>query len=104
MPNHYGYESSKTIDLDFYLVVKRERGGMRRPTVKAVAGYPSMNRDERAINLKIKLPLALFETPSLSASIVVAEPEQAVHIEATALAAAVRQVTGLDVDIKVVEP
>jgi hypothetical protein len=104
MPKHYGYELSKTLDLDFYLVIKRERGGMQRPTVRAVAGYPSLHRDERAINLKMSLPLALFETPSLSASITVEHPEQAVHIDASAVSEAVRQVTGLDVDIRVVGP
>lgn len=103
MSKHYGYESriDKALCLDFWLII----GRANRPSVRAVADYPSsLARNERAINLKIQLPLALFETPSISASIKVEQPAQAVTIDATAIAEAVRGVIGMDVDISVVEP
>lgn len=102
---HYGFESrdKKTLELDFWLTIGRGSGQEynRRPSVKASASYPSLSRNERAINLKMSLPLALFETPSLSASIKVDEPTQAIHIDADAVAEAVRGVIGMDVDIQV---
>lgn len=108
MSTRFGYESragGKTVlILDFWLTVARGQGGSDRPGVRVSAGYPNLSRNERAINLKMELPAALFETPSLSASIKVEHPDQAVHIDATAIAEAVRQVVGMDIDISVVEP
>lgn len=105
---HYGYEDNgtKTLELDFWLTIGRGSSSQwsRKPSVKASAAYPNLARNERAINLKMSLPLALFETPSLSASIKVDQPAQAVHIDAEAVAEAVRSVIGMDVQISVVEP
>ena len=75
-----------------------------RPTVKVTAGYPALARNERAMNLKISLPLALFEAPSLTASIKVDHPSQTIQIDTDAIAEAVRGAVGMDVDIQVVEP
>ena len=49
----------------------------------------------------MELPLALFETPVIKASIKIDEPEQAISIDATSIAEAVRQCIGMDVDITV---
>ncbi len=106
MSRVFGYESRANgrhvMCLDFWLTVARGQGGSDRPGVRVTAGYPALSRNERAINLKIELPIALFETPSLSASIKVEHPDQAVHIDSTAIAEAVRQVVGMDIDISVV--
>lgn len=108
MMRHYGHETHALPDkptmmvLDFWLTVARQPNG--KPSVKVSAGYPALARNERTINLKMQLPLALFETPSLSASIVVEHPTQAIVIDATAVAEAVRQVVGMDVDITVGQP
>lgn len=106
MSARFGYEShhSKTLDLDFWLTVGRGLNGSDRPSIKVSAGYPKLARNERAINLKVKLPLALFETPSLTASIIVEHPEQAVTIDTKAIAEAVRGCIGMDVSIAVAEP
>ena len=56
------------------------------------------------MNLKISLPLALFEAPSLTASIKVDHPSQTIQIDTDAIAEAVRGAVGMDVDIQVVEP
>lgn len=106
MSARFGHESrnSKSLDLDFWLTVGRGTGNSDRPSVKISAGYPNLARNERAINLKVKLPLALFETPSLTASIIVEHPEQAVTIDTTAVAEAVRGCIGMDVSVAVAEP
>lgn len=91
--------------LDFWLTIGRGTGSPynRRPSVKATAAYPKLDRNERAINIKMKLPLALFELPSLTASINVDSPAQAVTIDASTIAEAVRGAIGMDVDIIVNE-
>lgn len=105
MTRTYGYESrgsgKHVMLLDFWLTIGRGQGNSDRPSVKATAGYPSLARNERAINLKVELPIALFEAPSLTASITVDSPTQAVTINAETVAEAVRQAIGMDVDIRV---
>jgi hypothetical protein len=105
MGTRFGFErsSDKTLNMDFWLTIGRGRAG-GTPSIKVSANYPNLSRNERAINLKMSLPLALFETPSLSATIKVDAPTQAVHIDAETVAEAVRQAIGMDVDIQVVEP
>lgn len=104
--HHYGYETrasgTPTMHLDFWMTIGRHDNG--KPSVKVTAGYPALARAERAINLKMALPIALFETPSLSASIKVELPQQAITIDTSAVAEAMRQVVGMDVDISVVDP
>lgn len=75
---YWGYESrangKHVLLLDFWLTIGRGEGYSARPSVRATAGYPSLGRNERAINLKMEVPIALFEAPSLSASITVESP------------------------------
>lgn len=108
MSGRFGHESGafgkRVVLLDFWLTVARGKGGSDRPSVRVTASFPALARDERTINLKIELPVALFETPSLSASIKVEHPTQAVTIDATAIAEAVRGAIGMDVDIAVQTP
>lgn len=110
---HYGCEQSADskgparIALDFWLIVKRgEKGGYGRkfPGVRVSADQPKLDREERAINLKLTLPIALFETPSITATINVEAPAERVEIDVPALAESVRQAIGMDVQIEVVEP
>lgn len=110
---HYGHEhkadSSKParIALDFWLIVKRgEKNGYGRkhPKVRVSADAPKMDREERAINLVMSLPIALFETPSITATINVESPRETVEIDVPALTESVRQAIGMDVHIAVREP
>jgi len=104
---HYGHEDRqrKTMELDFWLTIGHSATPYgKRPSVKVTAGYPALARNERAINLKMSLPMALFETPSLAATIKVEQPTQAIEINADAVAEAVRSVVGMDVVIEVKEP
>lgn len=102
----FGHESrtEKKLLLDFWLTIGRGTNGGVHPSVKVSAGYPNLSRNERAINLKIGLPTALFETPSISASINVDAPAQTVQIDASAVAEAVRTAIGMDVDVRLVVP
>lgn len=106
MSKHYGHVDGTHVVLDFWLTIDSGSGPQhsRRPHVKASAGEPDIRRNERAINLKMKLPRALFETPSIVATINVEEPMPAIHIDAEAAAAAVKKAIGMDVHIAVVEP
>lgn len=103
---HYGHEPYQkgVMELDFWLTIARGGTMHRRPSVKVSASYPNLARNERAMRLKMSLPLALFETPALSASITVEEPTQAIQIDATAIAEAVQTCIGMDVDVQVVVP
>lgn len=105
MMKFWGHESrangKHVLLLDFWLTIGRGAGPAGRPNVKATAGYPTLARNERAINIKMELPIALFEAPSLSASIKVDSPAQAVTINAETVAEAVRQAIGMDVDIQI---
>lgn len=106
----YGHEDAGVIALDFWLIVTRgepKRGwpGHRyAPSARVVANEPSLGRNERAIKLAINLPVAIFETPSLRASINIEKPNEAVSIDVAGVAEAVRSAIGMDVDIRVVEP
>lgn len=109
---HYGQELRKDssgparLEMDFWLIVKRGPRGAwpSRPGARITAGQPNLSRDERAINLKMTLPVALFETPSITAKINVEAPAERVEIDVPALTESVRQAIGMDVDISVVEP
>lgn len=102
MAARFGHESGRLLFLDFWLTVGRSETYSERPAVRVTASYPKLARNERTINLKMELPLVLFETPSLSATITVDAPAQAVQIDAMAAVEAVRQAIGMDVDIRVV--
>lgn len=113
MSRHYGCEhradakSPARIELDFWLIVKRgpRNGGWpSRPGVRVTADEPNLSRDERAVNLKMTLPVALFETPSITAKINVETPAERVEIDVPALTESVKQALGMDVEISVVEP
>ena len=92
----------KMVNLDFWLTVGRGQGHNPRPSVKVTAAYPSLARNEIAMNLKIDLPMVLFETPSLAAQIKVEKPDQPISIDTTQIAEAVRRVIGMDVNVTVV--
>lgn len=66
---------------------------------------PSLHRDERAMFMDITLPKSLWATPSLTGKVLVEDPGLSpVTIDGAALASAVRQAIGMDVEIKVIPP
>lgn len=108
MSARYGYESNaggkRVLILDFWLTIGRGEGMSDRPSVRVNAAYPNLARNERTINLKMQLPIALFQSATLRARINVDAPEQVVTIDADTIAEAVRSVIGMDVDIQIAEP
>lgn len=74
-------------------------------SVRLTRGEPSLDRWERGMQMLVKVPLALFKTPTLRASIEIQAPEPAIPpIDLTAAAEALKQSLGCDVDIRIIEP
>lgn len=85
------------IEYGFWLVFDRT-GGMRFARLQ-----PGTNRDERAIKMTAVLPLALFKTPELRATITVGAPSSdLITIDVAAATEALKSARGVDIDIKVV--
>lgn len=73
-------------------------------SVRLSRGQPSTGRGERAMSLLAKLPLSLFRTPALRGSITVNATGAAdLKIDVDAAAEALKQVIGVDVDLRVTE-
>lgn len=93
----YGYANPDRIEYGFWLSFDSD-GSMVMSRVK-----PGLTRTQRAMHCTAVLPLALFKTPELEATINVASPEAATEfrIDARAAAEALRGVFGVDVDLKI---
>ncbi len=102
----FGHIDKDAVHIDCWLTIHPgdPANWNRRPGVRLTAGEPALNRRERAINVRMTLPMALFETPSIIARIDVAEPLTAVTIDASAVAQAVKSAIGMDIDLRIVEP
>lgn len=96
--NHKGL-----LEIDCHLIITCPEDNWGKPGVRVTAGAPALKRNERSINLKLNLPLALFETPSIVATINVADTGAQVSIDAEAVSEAVRQAIGMDIDLQVVD-
>ena len=102
---HFGSVDRDMVNVDCWLAIGL--GAVRypqRPTVRLTAGEPSLARGERAINVKLTLPRALFEAPSIVARIDVASPALPVTIDAQAVTDAVKSAISMDIDLRVVPP
>lgn len=93
------------------VAVERRPGWVPRaknkPRVRVSIGKPSLAPDEIAVKLNVKLPLALFMRPDLEAQIEVPpekSPYQITPEIRTNIAEAIRQTTGLAVNLTVSEP
>lgn len=76
----------------------------RDGTVRMTRSEPDLNRDERAVALTAKIPLALFRTPLLAATLTVDAPEfPPQQIDIVAATEALKGVLGVDIDVRVRE-
>jgi hypothetical protein len=99
MIKRFGIKRSDHIDFGFWLVFNKDI------SVRCVANAPPLGRDERSMYLNVKLPLSLWDTPTLRASIDVASGSVVpVNIDIDAMQTAVQQAIGMDVDLRVIEP
>ncbi|MAM41703.1 MAG: hypothetical protein CL949_25080 [Erythrobacter sp.] len=105
-PARFGHIGDDAVHIDCWLTIHPgdSRNWNRRPSVKLTAGEPALSRGERGINVRLTLPLALFEAPSIVARINVAAPTAPVTIDASAVADAVKSAIGMDVDVRVANP
>jgi len=68
-------------------------------------GEPTLRRGERSMSCQAVLPLTLFKTPELKARIGVSDAAPgSFTIDVEAAGAALRQVIGCDIDLRVQEP
>lgn len=75
-----------------------------RGNVRLTRGEPDLSRAERAMQMTVTVPLALFKTPTISANLTIDAPEMAVpQIDLTAAAEALKAVVGCDVDVRINE-
>jgi hypothetical protein len=72
-------------------------------TLKLSRSEPRLNRGERSMALALKVPRTLWQTPQLSASIEITDPgNPKAEIDVKAASDALREVTGLDIDVQIV--
>lgn len=67
---------------------------------------PTIGRHERAINVRLQVPRALFNTPTLRANISIPDDAapQAFQIDADTVAEALKSTLGVDVDVQIIVP
>jgi hypothetical protein len=71
-------------------------------TVRMTRGEPDVSRSERAMQLTVTVPLSLFKTPTIAATLTIDAPVAAIpQIDVTAAAEALRGVIGCDIDVRV---
>jgi len=92
--------SAKLATFKFWLVFNGRSGDMR-----LTRGEPDCASGERAMKLEVKLPFALFETPTLKAVIDVAAVGPNIPpIDLTAASDALKGALGVDIDLKIIPP
>ena len=86
-----------TLEISFHLAFTAE-GALRLST-----RLPSLGRDERSIAMTLKVPMVLFKTPTLSATVNIrSDDAPTIEINTEAAAAALSQLFGANVDVRVV--
>lgn len=95
------YQAGKTLKFPMWLVFSSNgdvRVTRREPK--------SLGRDERALFLEATLPMSLWSTPVLRASLNVAEaePGATMKLDITAASEALRVALGVDIDLQVRGP
>ena len=95
-----------TVVYEFHLRLKAPNTRFAKPPApELLKGTPSLASDERAMKLRVEVPYAIFETPSLAATVTIEGSEApSVAIDVSAATAALREALGVDVDVRVVAP
>jgi hypothetical protein len=100
MSPRFSYIHGDTYKFEFWLVFGAD-GSMRMSR-----GAPSLARGERGMSCVAKLPASLFKTPELRAEITIPAEDapSAFQIDVEAAGEALRQVVGVDIDLRVNGP
>ena len=97
-----------TYDYEFWLVFEKPAPGIsHRPSApRCVKGTPDVNANQRAMKVKATLPRAIFETPSLSATLKVSgdSPMTQADIDLDVATEALKMALGCDVILEIQEP
>ena len=96
MNNRESCISRDSIEYSFWLAMAEDG------TLTMTRKEPRLDRRQRAMALTLKVPRTIFRTPTLKASIEIADPGlTAPAIDISAASAALRDVIGCDVQIEV---
>ena len=96
MSPRYSMKRGDHMQYSFWLVFDAA-GGLRFSR-----GQPSLSRGERSMSCTASLPLSLFSTPELKATIGVSGPVPSeFKIDVEAVGAALRQAVGCDIDLRI---
>lgn len=94
--NKYSFTRGETLVYGFWLIFEGDGA------VRLTRAQPGVTRSERAMKCEVTLPLALFKTPELRATITVAEPESSTFaIDVEAVGEALRTALGVDIDLRI---
>jgi hypothetical protein len=99
MSKQYSVNRGHHFEIGFWLIFDNDGG------VRMTRGQPSLDRNERGMQMSVNVPHALFKTPLLRASMTIEAPEVGIPpIDLTAAAEALKQSLGCDIDVRVIEP
>ena len=77
----------------------------RNGTVRMTRGEPDLNRNERAVAVTLKLPVSLWSTPRLTATLTVDNPAPGeATVDVQAANSALKEALGVDIDLIVRAP
>jgi len=93
----YSHRSGDCMVYGMYLVFDADGGA------RMTRSAPDLARNERAVSLEVRLPLALFRALSLRATLTVDAPDQRASIDVTAAQDALRGALGVDIDLQIRE-
>lgn len=94
MSTPHSYVGRDQISYTGHLVVD-EKGGMR-----LTRAAPSLDRGERAVQVKLNIPRSIFKTPSLAVNIDISDPDgPAILAEAVSEAASAIRGRGIEVHV-----
>lgn len=98
MANRSSLRQGDKMNYGFWLVFKKD-GGLRMTRTQ-----PDIDRTERAMSVQLTVPLSMFDTPTLRATIAVEGADLAPPvIDVQAAQAALKGALGCDVDLIVLE-
>lgn len=94
--NKHTKRTAEHLEYSFWLIFDDDG------SVRLLRALPSVGRNERAMSMTAKLPLSLFKTPQLSATLTVDAPAvEPMVVDLRAASEALSMAIGVDVDLQV---
>ena len=78
----------------------------RHGNLRMTRGAPGLDRTERAMSLHMQVPASLFDTPTLSGTILVEATHEGskTTVDVRLAESALREALGIDIDLRVNQP